>query len=356
MFLFSLRVQKMTTVGLVGLLFLLLGMSTHGGRTQQQEAMVEPEDGVEAPETSGVSLFQKAQMLGKLPGGFDELEQKEQPRKWAQSLQSPLDLSTAVDLLFGMLVCALFLHFFQGKRESETGCKGSEKKKMSTKGSESGACRAALGLFEARGRRRPSAAGKSEDVNQDQEKKALSPKTSELHAAIVSENLAKCEALLNAGADVNTRDAWLCTPLHIASHRGSLLAVRLLLRKNAKVDPVEAWDQTPLHLACAGGHQAVVALLLREGADKDAMDAQDRTPLFLAGENKHAGLASFLLQKGAGLGRGMPEERVPALLKNLILQQMLETAARDLGAGAAGAGQQELSELEEGGTGLCEEE
>jgi len=326
----------------------LLPVSTVGKQQQQaeeqmqspEEAELLPEDGAEGFE-SELSLFQKVTVLGRLPG-FDGMEKKEQQRPWA-SWRPWLDLSTAVDILFGMVFCALMLHMSrrhvasqQSKKEAQDTKAAAEKCTVFKK---------SVGLTETRCRLGPAAGARP----LKEEQKATSKKTSQLHVAVVSEDLEQCVALLREGADVNQPDNWLCSPLHLAAHRGSTQVVNFLLQHKAKVNATEAWDQTPLHLAAAAGHQAVCALLLRKGADKDALDAQDRTPLFLAGQNKHALLASFLLREGAGLGRGLAEERVPALLNNLILQHMLEKSCSDA-AGRAERQQQEAGT--HGGLGL----
>lgn len=271
-----------------------------------------PEDGVE--DLEDFSLFQKGQVLGKFSGLADEF-----PKTKSQSFLQ-VSVSTAVDVLFGMVVCALLLHVAQnrGRRAGVAVAPNEE----------------TLGRKKNLDRENPGA-GNLRRRNQTQEpvKEKAKEKTSPLHAAIALGDLTACEDLLQHGADINLQDAWLCTPLHIAAHRGSVEAARFLVQKGALVNVTEAWDQTPLHLAAAAGHFEICALLIeQEGCNKDAMDAQDRTALLLAGEKRHAKVCDFLLRQGAGLGKNFGEERVPSLLNNLMLQHMLEKATEPVGS------------------------
>jgi ankyrin repeat protein len=81
--------------------------------------------------------------------------------------------------------------------------------------------------------------------------------------------------LLDQGADVNARDNFSNTPLHLAVRHAAM--VELLLARGAQVGARNAFGNTPLHLAV--GDRRVVELLLAAGADARARNLFDKTPL-----------------------------------------------------------------------------
>ena len=70
------------------------------------------------------------------------------------------------------------------------------------------------------------------------------------------------EALLNAGADVNTQDSSGGTALRYAAYKGHSAVTQLLLRSGASTTVTDYEESTPLDLALYGGHQDVCQLLL----------------------------------------------------------------------------------------------
>ena len=81
--------------------------------------------------------------------------------------------------------------------------------------------------------------------------------------------------LLDIGSDVNARDNFANTPLHLAVRHPAM--VELLLTRGARVDARNAFGDTPLHRAV--GDRRVVELLLAAGADARARNLFDKTPL-----------------------------------------------------------------------------
>ena len=60
--------------------------------------------------------------------------------------------------------------------------------------------------------------------------------------------------LLQNGADPNTADSNLMTPLHIAVQCEFIEIVKMLIAKNAKINTKNSAGSTPLHLAAGRGH------------------------------------------------------------------------------------------------------
>ena len=81
--------------------------------------------------------------------------------------------------------------------------------------------------------------------------------------------------LLDQGSDVNARDNFSNTPLHLAVRHPAM--VELLLARGAQIQARNAFGNTPLHLAV--GDRRVVELLLAAGADARARNLFDKTPL-----------------------------------------------------------------------------
>jgi len=89
-----------------------------------------------------------------------------------------------------------------------------------------------------------------------------------LFMACTNGNAAIIEALLKAGADVNSVKPNGTTALMLAASSGSAPAVKLLLDRGAKVDAKESvHGQTALMFAAALNRDAVVGVLLAHGAD-----------------------------------------------------------------------------------------
>ncbi|CAM9598141.1 unnamed protein product [Choristocarpus tenellus] len=67
----------------------------------------------------------------------------------------------------------------------------------------------------------------------------------------------------NKGANVNCKDYWQRTPLHLASATGNVDLIRFFLQRGADVNTQDVDLRTPLHLACSSGHVIAVKRLTR---------------------------------------------------------------------------------------------
>ncbi len=110
-------------------------------------------------------------------------------------------------------------------------------------------------------------------ANRAEVARALLAHTSESLGPLLADALSRRQpqiiaVLLQAGADVNGRDASGFTPLHDAALAGNLATVRVLLENGADVN-AGARDSgaTPLYMAATMGREEVVSLLLEKGAD-----------------------------------------------------------------------------------------
>lgn len=88
-----------------------------------------------------------------------------------------------------------------------------------------------------------------------------------LQTACRDGDITKCKFLLNAGADINKRDVFGCTALHLAIQTPStfhpLEIVTILLERGCKVNAQDKHGHTALHLACIISSKDIIEVLLK---------------------------------------------------------------------------------------------
>jgi ankyrin repeat protein len=121
--------------------------------------------------------------------------------------------------------------------------------------------------------------------------------------AVVSGDVARVHAALDAGASVEVRDGDGLTPLMVAAGRGRADLVKVLLDAGADVFTADSRaGASALHKACQGGNVVVVRLLLDAGAFVDAVAASTgHTPLMDAVWFREPEIVAELLDRGAAL-------------------------------------------------------
>ena len=109
------------------------------------------------------------------------------------------------------------------------------------------------------------------------------------------------QQLLEEGAEPNSRDERLHTPLSRAAKRGHVSVARLLLsRHDIVADSRDKENRTPLFYAVSNGHEATVRLLLsREDIAVDSRDTWGRTPLSYAAEEGYEAMIRLLSSRDA---------------------------------------------------------
>jgi hypothetical protein len=117
---------------------------------------------------------------------------------------------------------------------------------------------------------------------------------------------ARLSALLNRGADPDTRDREGRPALLLATKSGRPDAVRTLLGAGATPDATTRSGWTSLHGAAESGEIEIARALLDAGADPDLRDRDRGTPLDVAEETDHDRLASVLRERDAqGSGKSV---------------------------------------------------
>ena len=93
------------------------------------------------------------------------------------------------------------------------------------------------------------------------------------------------QLLIDKGADINTSDNEIVTPLHRMICVGYFEMVQLLIKNGANVNTNNKSGYTPLHTACTYGPKTRIAkLLVESGADVNIKNNEGQTALDLAKE------------------------------------------------------------------------
>jgi len=107
--------------------------------------------------------------------------------------------------------------------------------------------------------------------------------------------------LIKSGANIQHRDSAGYSPLHWAAFNGYSKVVNLLLSKHAEVNARSNHGWTPLLQAATRGHLSVSFVLIDNGADVNAASNDGWTSLHKAAANGHVPEVKLLLSKGANV-------------------------------------------------------
>ena len=128
-----------------------------------------------------------------------------------------------------------------------------------------------------------------------------------LHIAAIHGNIEVCTYLIISGAELNAADSDGRTPLHYAARNGSVHICRKILQNKADVNIKDSWGNTPISFALAGGHQDLIKMLLNQGADPDADYPEAAYPgttlLHQAVKTSSPQIVALLLASGASVNK-----------------------------------------------------
>lgn len=117
--------------------------------------------------------------------------------------------------------------------------------------------------------------------------------------AVKENHIITVKTLLAAGDEVNTRDKFGETLLHLAAVRGYKEISSMLIAEGVDVNARDKRGVTPLHAAAWGGHTDILVLLINEGSDIKVRSADGMTPLHMAALSGHKETIEQLVLRGA---------------------------------------------------------
>ena len=99
-----------------------------------------------------------------------------------------------------------------------------------------------------------------------------------------SKRKSAAEYLVKKGANLNSKNKELCTPLHIAADNNATPVIECLVKHNVKVNALDHLGQTALHRAAKSGNYQVWRCLLANGADPTIVSLQGKNSVQMAPE------------------------------------------------------------------------
>jgi ankyrin repeat protein len=130
--------------------------------------------------------------------------------------------------------------------------------------------------------------------------------SSDLHKAILREDLPAVEKAIAAGAKLNELFAFenhRLAPLHCAVYVDDEAIIKLLLDKGADINVGDAALRTPLHWAADLGLTEVAELLIQAGANINALDSGGTSPFSCAVISKEPDLIKLFLAHGVDINQ-----------------------------------------------------
>uniref|UniRef100_A0A094ZSW2 Ankyrin repeat and death domain-containing protein 1B n=1 Tax=Schistosoma haematobium TaxID=6185 RepID=A0A094ZSW2_SCHHA len=101
--------------------------------------------------------------------------------------------------------------------------------------------------------------------------------------------------------DINVRDSFDRTPLHLAASSGNLPMVKLLIEGRALVDPVDKFGITPLFWAVYNNYKNVAHYLLNMGAKHNRVTKNGMTPFLIAASKGNELLMEILVKRNCNV-------------------------------------------------------
>ena len=121
-----------------------------------------------------------------------------------------------------------------------------------------------------------------------------------LHAAAQQGNLAQIGSLIAAAHDINARDAYGRTPLHVATFARQHEAIRALIAAGARTDLLEHDRYDAVTIAAMADDEESLRVLLSLGASAKLITSRyDGTALIAAAHLGHDGVVRQLIAAGA---------------------------------------------------------
>ncbi|KQO18937.1 hypothetical protein ASF11_25525 [Acidovorax sp. Leaf76] len=140
-----------------------------------------------------------------------------------------------------------------------------------------------------------------------------------LHAAAARGDTAKVQKLVAARAEVNARDSYGRTPLHVATFARQRDVIRLLVQAQADINALENDRYDAVTIAAVADDEDTLRLLLQLGASAAQVTSRyDGTALIAAAHLGHDGVVRQLIAAGAPLDH-VNNLHWTALIESIVL-------------------------------------
>ena len=140
-----------------------------------------------------------------------------------------------------------------------------------------------------------------------------------LHAAAARGDMPTLNKLIAAKGDLNARDAYGRTPLHVATYARQAEAIRALAKAGAGLDLLENDRYDAVTIAAVADDAATLRVLLQLGASaKQVTSRYDGTALIAAAHLGHDGVVRQLIAAGAPLDH-VNNLHWTALIESIVL-------------------------------------
>ncbi len=140
-----------------------------------------------------------------------------------------------------------------------------------------------------------------------------------LHAAAQHGNVAEIGTLVSAGNDINARDSYGRTPLHVATFARQRDAISALIAAGARTDLLERDRYDAVTIAAVADDEDTLRVLLSRGASARLITSRyDGTALIAAAHLGHDGVVRQLIAAGAPLDH-VNNLHWTALIESIVL-------------------------------------
>ena len=155
---------------------------------------------------------------------------------------------------------------------------------------------------------------------------------SALFCAVRQNHADLVKVLIDAGADIETRDKDSRTPLVLSCEKGNLPIVKMLVEAGAEVRAIDKYGYACLVLAAVYGHTETVRFLVSlPDVDMSHVDKYGNTVVIYAAELTHPGTMEVLIDAGADIEVKDNVGRSPLLLaRKLGVVEVLVRAGADV--------------------------
>ena len=119
-------------------------------------------------------------------------------------------------------------------------------------------------------------------------------KRPDIHQATLDGKIEKVERMVKQGVDINTRDVYGRTALHLAAAKNHNIDMQVLIDLGANINAQDNQDRTPLMYAAADGKQGAAVLLVSRLAEVNIQDVDGMTAYDWSLSGDNTDLSRFL--------------------------------------------------------------